>query len=89
MKTFNELHGKDIEAWLAQGANKSVDRVWGVDLIMKYFGEWVGNRENAKKLMDELADLVGFNYSDKLMELRRLLIDKYDCKDIPFIIKYK
>lgn len=91
MKTFNEIHSKDIEDWLAQGANKSIDKVWGVKIIMEYFGRWIGNNMRARRLMDEVDGLIDYsaNYSSRLLELRRLLMDKYGYKDIPFIIRYK
>ena len=65
---------------------------WSVDLVMNYYGEWLGNKENAITLMREVEESGGGkSFSSHLRELRQLLIDRYgfSCEDIPFTPTYR
>lgn len=89
-----------IDDWMTEQFKLIVnDKVWSVDLVMDYYGEWLGSERAAIVLMEDVREIVdqdqtafkSLGYGSRLRELRQLLIDKYgfSCEDIPFTVSYR
>jgi len=57
--------------------------------MLMYFSEYVGDDE----MIDALHDVVDkrrlSNYQDIMQEIRRVLRERYDKRDIPFVANYR
>ena len=108
METVEERFGEMIEEELTKdinfrlGFSNSLTKYykeyfynisgWDVDLVMDYYGEWLGSERAAIKLMLEVnKHNTRMSLSSHLWEMRRLLIDKYgfSCGDIPYTCNYR
>lgn len=93
METVDERYDTEGEI-LSRLKDIVNDSEWNVDLVMDYYGEWLGSEGAAIILMMEIKRLGGckrVSYGSRLRELRQLLIEDYEftCEDIPFTRTYR